>query len=325
MLNFKERVKGLSGGDFIWYLLYTIVLVGFVFVFYYFIIAPTDIAVEGYSFSMGKVQANSVMAEILSSPDCLSTGEMAVLSEAKLNRKDGTEALDCAHHPTVWTYVEVEDHEKNKDYSFGNDLSDIVVGDITEWDVPVTIDTGSGNNLGTATFYMVHPPHFGPSTTRTGKIAWYEDGEPLKLETMFDKNHTIQSDKGKTGDRLKIDARIDDKGKATYIFKDYNLKVPEMEFDENVETSAVKKGDETSYFVEAGEEPCTYSRTILEDIDLYHTEVYDTRGEELEICCDNGTVEKCDLEYVGNECADMYECVSDVHSGSSTEAYWKKV
>lgn len=316
MLTYEENKRGLAAGDFLWYLLYTIVIVGFLSVYYYFIIAPTDISVEGYEFAMGKVQANSVMTEILTSPDCLSTGNMAVLSEEKLDRKNGVDVLDCAYHPSVWTYLKVTDHEKNIDYEFGDDgIRDLLGGDITKWEIPVTIDTGSGKNLGTATFSMLHPPHFAASATRAGKIAWYDGGSPLELQILYsDKNHDIESDKGKEQDDLEIYAEIEDKASAALPFKGYSLQTEIDEFDDDGMTSATKYSEEG--YVEIGGDTCTYEPWIFSEIHLYHGETRSRSGRR-DLCCWEGDEEKCGPTDSGDVCGEMYVC--DCYGGCTWE------
>jgi len=306
MLTYEENKRGLAAGDFLWYLLYTIVIVGFLSVYYYFIIAPTDISVEGYEFAMGKVQANSVMTEILTSPDCLSTGNMAVLSEEKLDRKNGVDVLDCAYHPSVWTYLKVTDHEKNIDYEFGDDgIRDLLRGDITKWEIPVTIDTGSGKNLGTATFSMLHPPHFAASATRAGKIAWYDGGSVLELQILDDEEHLLDTDKGIEPDDLVIKAEIDDDS-VSMPFKGYNLQTDDdgLVFDDDGTTSATKYSEEG--YVKIGGDTCTYEPWVFREINLYHGEIRRRRGVR-DLCCWDGDVEKCGPLDSGDECG-IYVC-----------------
>lgn len=326
MLGCKNGEKGLAAGDFLWYLLYTIVIVGFLSVYYYFIIAPTDINVEGYEFAMGKVQANSVMTEVLASPDCLSTGEMAVLSEDKLNERDENEVLDCAYHPSVWTYLKVEDHEKNTDYEFGDSrITDLIVGDITEWEIPVTIDTGSGKNLGTATFSMLHPPHFAASATRAGNIAWHEGDGGLDIKVLT-KKHGLETTKGRSIDDLEILAKIrvfkrgyDYVYKATMPFKGYSF---EADFGYKEDKKVPVRKEPEGYIEIKEGDSCTYSPYIGFEVELYHGEIKERLGFR-DLCCDDGEIKKCGLSLADHRgtCA-QYVCMCGVGTEVTGECGW---
>lgn len=294
-------------------------VVGFMFMYYYFIIAPTEVTVTGDEFAMGKVQVNSVMTEILTSPDCLSTGEMGVLSEDKLNETDGTDVLDCAYHPSVWAYVKVKDHDKDKKYEFGDSGLVDISGNIGKKEIPVTIDTGSEKNLGTATLQLIHIPHFVASITRAGNIAWHEGGESISLEAINDKEHEIDTDQGKTQEDLEIDVKVGDKG-ITLPFKGYNVNAS-LSFEESLITSATKKNDAEPH-IEISGEPCIYERGFgLSNYDLYHGEIKERMGRS-DICCWDGKTETCYIQIpdAGKECG-VYTCDC---SGANTFCSWDK-
>lgn len=285
-------------------------VVGFMFMYYYFIIAPTEVAVTGDEFAMGKVQANSVMTEILTSPDCLSTGEMGVLSEDKLNETDGTDVLDCAYHPSVWTYVKVKDHDKDKKYEFGDSGLVDISGNIGKKKIPVTIDTGSEKNLGTAILQFIHIPHFFASVTRAGNIAWHEDGKVIHHKTTDYKKYEIDTNQGKNEEDLKIDVEVGDKG-ITLPFKGYSINAS-LSFEENPSVS-VKKIDYNEPHIEVSGGP----------------KCYDTERTSIDSCqewCQDEHNMDCGGEYCKGDQAEVWSgsagssCIRST-VGCSEEAY----
>lgn len=111
------KLKGISGGDFVWLMIYGIVSIAYLYAFYSIFIAGAEVDVEGVEQSQGSLQASAIFNRVISSPDCISTGQAGVLDSTKF----GTNALDCVYNPMLWKYAEVEYIQEEEEYSFGKE------------------------------------------------------------------------------------------------------------------------------------------------------------------------------------------------------------
>ncbi len=120
-----------------------IIAVGFL-VFHYF--AAFEQKTEGYEISSKKLGEIYIFNKIITSRNCLSTGETGILNRTLLDSADGGEELDCAYLPDFGYYVEVEDIDTGEKWEFGYRRKSRI-GKYKFFKIPVSIKNNDGTEV----------------------------------------------------------------------------------------------------------------------------------------------------------------------------------
>ncbi len=115
---FKSK-KG--DGKMIMKLVYFMISLLYLYAFYSVFITGATVDIEGIEQTQGGLHASAAFARIISSPECLSTGEAGVLDENKLSNMNGENLVECAFNPSIWKYVKVENLETGQTYEIGEE------------------------------------------------------------------------------------------------------------------------------------------------------------------------------------------------------------
>lgn len=126
-------------------------------------------------------------SKLLASSKCLSTGEVGIMDHNLMELNNGTPRMDCVYHPSLWTYIVINDTEENDKYIFGSpgvksiiDRSKKVDGEDVEKNAKnsgheefkVGIKEGGEVRLGLMDIYYLRPPTTLVSISRAAHIAW---------------------------------------------------------------------------------------------------------------------------------------------------------
>lgn len=111
--------KGLQAGEFLWYAFFALIILAFVSVFYTLFLKGASAEVVAFENTKNELRMKGIYSKILSSPKCLSTGEVGILNDTLLTDKDGQD-LSCVNLPNFKTYTEVNIPSEGTEYNFGN-------------------------------------------------------------------------------------------------------------------------------------------------------------------------------------------------------------
>ncbi len=187
----KTSNKGISAGEWFWRLIYILVTIAYLHAFYSIFMAGAEVQEEGFERTRGRIDASANFGRVVSSPNCLSTGEMGVLNKTLLEGKNGTEVLECSYHPALWEYIEVENLENGKKYYFGaegaSEKENREMG--VDYDIKLSIEDCDGNReLAEGSFYYRHNPD---PVTRLSEAAHIAIDEGIYLVTLENPNKFI--------------------------------------------------------------------------------------------------------------------------------------
>lgn len=182
-----------------------VVVLGAIFIMYNAFNTLQSIDLLKLGQARGKLRQSTIASKLTASRDCFSTGEMGVLSKEVLDRKNGTDFINCAYLPRIWTYVEVNDFVTGDRYVFGRDdcpaiinRSAFVDGEYIERDVKnpdyetfkVAIKDRSEIRPGNMIITFLKRPTTLVSISKACHVAWKEldIGEYREFEIMGPKN-----------------------------------------------------------------------------------------------------------------------------------------
>jgi hypothetical protein len=116
--------KGLGAGESIRIIIFIVVLAGLGVIMYQIAKGTMQSIHEGEEAGRIRLKTTDLYTKIISSPDCLSTGEIGILDQRLLEEKNGNR-LKCAYLPSFKLYTEVGTASKGEDtgYSWSRCIS----------------------------------------------------------------------------------------------------------------------------------------------------------------------------------------------------------